>query len=135
MIETQLIPAGTKITAKGDGPAVDIGAASSRVFLVTFTIEQVVEQESIDLSIWGSADGANWGAKAIASFPQKFYPGKQPLLLDLTGEGAVKSLRAHWEVNRWGRGSETPMFVVNVSLREVPREMLSGNPAHAISAR
>ncbi len=135
MIETQLVPPGTKITAKGDGPAADISGASTRVFLVTFTIEQVVEQESIDLSIWGSADGTNWGAKAVATFPQKFYAGKQPLLVDLTAEPAVRFLRAHWEVNRWGRGSETPMFVINVALREVPSEMLSGPTAPAMSAR
>ncbi len=135
MIETQLVPPGTKITAKGDGPAVDISAASARVFLVTFTIEQVVEQESIDLSVWGSADGTNWGTKALAWFPQKFYAGKQPLLVDLSGNPEIKFLRAHWEVNRWGRGSEIPMFVIHVELREVPREMLSGSPAPAMSAR
>ncbi len=135
MIQTQLVPQGTRITAKGDGPAVDMSGASTRVFLVNFTIEEVVEQESIDLSIWGSADGTNWGAKALATFPQKFYVGKQPLLVDLTAESAVKFLRAHWEVNRWGRGSETPMFVVNVALREVPREMLSGQASPTMSAR
>jgi hypothetical protein len=28
-------------------------------------------------------------------------------------------------VARWGRGSETPMFEFNVTLREVPQEILA----------
>ncbi len=133
MIDTHLVPANTTVTAKGDGPAVDITGAGGRVFLATFTIEKIIEQESIDLSIWGSPDGTNWGAKALASFPQKFYAGEHPLLLDLTAEPAIKFLRAHWEVSRWGRGTQTPMFQIHVGLREVPKEMLS--EARAAAAR
>ena len=40
-------------------------------------------------------------------------------------------LRAHWEVNRWGRGPEKPMFEVQVQLKEVPAEMLQEASAEA----
>lgn len=124
MINTHLIPAHTTVTAKGDGEAVDIGAAENRVFLLTLTITKVVEQESLDIAIQGSADGKTWDAKPLISFPQKFYPEEQPLLLHLTGNEAVKFVRAHWEVNRWGRGSEAPQFELQLGLREVPAEIL-----------
>jgi hypothetical protein len=124
MLETFLVPQKTAVNAKGDGPAVDIGAAANRVFLLTLHITEVVEQESLDVSIFGSADGNAWGGKPLASFPQKFYRGQHPLLLDLTGQPEVKHLRAHWEVNRWGRGSTTPHFEFHITLKEVPPDVL-----------
>ncbi len=109
----------------------DVSGAGNRVFLVTLAITKIIEQESLDLSIYGSADGAVWGAKSIAAFPQKFYCGEWPLLLDLTAHTDVKFVRAHWEVARWGRGTETPMFEFGVTLKEVPAEILKEVTAEA----
>lgn len=133
MIDTPLVPAHTVVSAKGDGIAVDVGGAASRVFLVTLAITKIIEQESLDLSIFGSPDGATWGAKSIAAFPQKFYCEESPLLLDLTGHPDVKFVRAHWEVARWGRGTETPMFEFGVTLKEVPANILQEATAEAKS--
>jgi hypothetical protein len=36
----------------------------------------------------------------------------------------VKFVRAHWEVARWGRGTETPMFEFSLRIQEVPSEIL-----------
>ena len=129
-IDAVLVPL-TVVNAKGDGPAVDVSAAASRVFLVTLGITNIVEQESLDVSIFGSADGATWGAKSIAAFPQKFYCEESPLLLDLSKHPDVKFVRAHWEVARWGRGSETPMFEFGVSLKEIPANILKEAAAEA----
>ena len=101
MADMTLLPAKTVATAKGDGNSVDVNGASFRVFLVTLEITKIIEQESLDLSIYGSVDGTTWGAKSIAAFPQKFYCGEWPLLLDLTEHADVKFVRAHWEVARW----------------------------------
>jgi len=131
MIDTFLVAAQTAVSAKGDGPAVDVGSAASRVFLVTLAITKIIEQESLDVSIYGSPDGATWGAKSIAAFPQKFYCGEAPLLLDLTAHADVKFVRAHWEVARWGRGTETPMFEFGVTLKEVPANILREATAEA----
>ena len=116
-IDTSLVTAQT-VDAKGDGPAIDISGATSRVFLVTLAITKIIEQESLGLSVYGSADGATWSAKSIVEFPQKFYCGESPLLLDLTAHPDVKFVRAHWEVARWGRGTETPMFEFGARLKE-----------------
>ncbi len=125
MFEALLVPANTVITAKGDGAAVDISSAAERIFLINLRITRVIEQESLDVSVWGSADGAAWGDKPLASFPQKFYVGEHPLLLDLGAHPEIKFLRAHWEANRWGRGAETPQFEFQVSVKEVPASLLA----------
>lgn len=122
--EAVLVPADTQVTAKGDGAPVDVSGASNHVFLVTLSITKIIEQESLDVAVYGSADGAAWTPKSIAAFPQKFYTGESPLLLDLTDHPDVKFVRAHWEVARWGRGTETPMFEFGVNLREVPPDVL-----------
>jgi hypothetical protein len=124
MIDTFLVPEHTVVHGKGDGPAVDVSGSANRVFLLTLHITNIIEQESLDISIYGSADGAAWGAKPLATFPQKFYRGQHPLLIDLSSQGDVKFLRAHWEVNRWGRGTETPMFEFHLSIKEVSADVL-----------
>ena len=131
MIDTFLVSDKTVINAKGDSAAVDVSGAANRVFLLNLNITNIVEQESLDASIYGSADGTTWGPKPLTSFPQKFYRGQHPLLLDLTAQPAIKFLRAHWEVGRWGRGSETPMFEFGISLKEVPTDVLKEATAEA----
>jgi hypothetical protein len=122
--ESILVPAGTVVTAKGDGPAVEVSGTTSRVFLATLSITRIIEQESLDVSIYGSPDGATWEAKSIAAFRQEFYTGETPVLVDLTAHAGVKFLRAHWEMARWGRGTETPMFEFGVTLKPIPAEVL-----------
>jgi len=133
MLDAYLVPPKTVVTAKGDGNAVDLGSAAGKVFLLTLTITRIVEQESLDVSVWGSGDGAAWGDKPLAAVPQKFYRGEHPVLLDLSARPEIRRVRAHWEVNRWGRGSETPMFEFQLRFREVPPEWLQEATAEARS--
>jgi hypothetical protein len=131
MIDTYLVPEKTVVTAKGDGSSLDVSSAAGRVFLLTLNILNVIEQESLDVSIVGSSDGSAWGPKSIIAFPQKFYRGQHPLLLDLTEHSSVKFVRAHWEVNRWGRGEATPKFEFQVAIKEVPPDVLQEARAEA----
>jgi len=131
MFESFLVPEKTVVTAKGDSAAVDVSAAAGKTLLLSLTVTRIIEQESLDLSVWGSADGQEFGAKPLVAFPQKFYMGEHPLLLDLSKTPEVRFLRAHWEVGRWGRGSETPMFEFQLSAREVPPDILKEAQAEA----
>jgi hypothetical protein len=131
MIDTVLVAEKTVVNAKGDSPYVDLSGASGRVFLLTLEITRIIEQESLEISIYGSADGTTWGAKPVVTLPQKFYAGQSPLLLDLTAHPDVKFVRAHWEVARWGRGTETPMFEFSLRLKEIPPEVLRQAAAEA----
>ena len=117
MLDTFLIPEQT-VEAKGAGPALELGDAAGKRLLFTLTITRIIEQESLDISVWGSEDGANFGQKGIAKFPQYFYAGEHQILVDLTGQPQIKQLRGQWEVNRWGRGKLTPKFTFSVKIRE-----------------
>jgi hypothetical protein len=129
MIDTNLVGEKTTVSAKGDSASLDLSEANGRVFLITLDITRIIEQESIEVSIIGSADGASWEAKPVVMFPQEFYTGQYPLLLDLRQHPNVKFVRAHWEVARWGRGTETPMFEFGLKLKEVPSDVLRDLPA------
>ena len=123
MVDTELVPS-TTVTSKGDGAVFDVSSASNPVLLATLEITKIIEQESLDVAIQASTDGTTWNPKALASFPQQFYAGQYPLLVDLSHEPGTKFLRVHWEVNRWGRGTETPMFEFRVTLKEIPPDLL-----------
>jgi hypothetical protein len=102
------------VRQNGSGPTTELGESAGQVLSVTLGINRILEQESIDLSIWGSADGENFGDKPIASFPQKFYCGVYSLTVDLTVKPDVRYLRVSWKLNRWGRGEPTPLFGIYV---------------------
>jgi hypothetical protein len=119
-LELDLIPPGTRLTATGDGASHDVSGSATRTFLCSMGIGDQLEQESVDLSIWGSADGQNWGTTPLLRMPQRFYRGETRQVLDLTLKPEVKFVRAKWELARWGRVAPHPMFVLGFHLSEVP---------------
>jgi len=135
MIDAFLVPEKTVITVKGDSAALDVSSSANRTFLLTFSINGVVEQESIEVSIFTSADGTTWDAKPVVTLPQKFYVGDYPILVDLTATPDARFVRAHWEVNRWGRGPNNARFEVSMRLREIPPDLLHEARAEALSLR
>jgi hypothetical protein len=98
----------------GTSPAVEIGEHQGNCLVLTFGITRIIEQESIDLSIWGSADGSDFGSKPLLAFPQKFYCGTYQIVLDLADQPDVRYLRVKWSVNRWGKGDPKPLFGIYV---------------------
>ncbi len=118
--ELALIPSGTRVEANGDGAAHDISGSATRTFLCVLDVLDQIEQEALDVSVWGSADGQNWGARPIIKLPQQFYRGESRMVLDLTFRPEMKFIRAKWEVNRWGRVAPLPMFVIGLKAIEMP---------------
>jgi hypothetical protein len=115
-----LIPPNTKMESNGDGASFDILASATRTFLCLLTVADQIEQESLDVSIYGSADGQNWTSKPLLKLPQQFYRGRTKMILDLSVRPEIKFIRARWELTRWGRGAPLPMFVAGLELAEVP---------------
>jgi hypothetical protein len=111
MLQEFLLPE-TTVREAGTGSQIDLGDQTGGTLLLTLGITRIIEQQSIDISIWGSADGTDWGAKPVASFPQKFYCGTYQISLDLTDRPQVRYLRAKWQVNRWGKGDSKPLFTI-----------------------
>jgi hypothetical protein len=115
-----LVNPGTVIEADGQSAAFALGALAGRPVLVVLRIEEIIEQESLHVSIWGSADGQAWGEKALFWYPQKFYRGATPAALDLSQLPEIKFLQARWLTNRWGRGYPRPRFKVAIEVQELP---------------
>jgi hypothetical protein len=122
-----LIPAGTRLTANGEGQPHEIAASVTRTFICAMFITEQIEQESVDISVWGSADGQDFGKLPLLKMPQRFYRGETRQILDLTMKPEIKFLRAKWDLARWGRVAPLPMFVVGFSLTEIPA--FADNPA------
>ena len=116
----ELVPHDTRLEANGNGAAFDISASATRTFLCRLTVTDQIEQESLDLSIWGSADGESWTKKPLLKLPQQFYRGTTKMILDLSLRPETKFIRARWELFRWGRVAPTPMFVAGLELAEIP---------------
>jgi hypothetical protein len=119
-VEFDLIPQGRRLTANGDGEALNIDSSQTRTFLCSMDITEQIEQESIDVSIWGSTDGQDWGKMPLLKMPQRFYRGDTRQVLDLTTKPEIRFLRAKWELTRWGRVAPHPLFVLGFHLSEVP---------------
>jgi hypothetical protein len=115
----------TNIREAGDSSALDVGEARGRVILVTLGITRIIEQESLDVSIWGSTDGNNWEAKPLLTFPQKFYCGTYQILLDLEKHPNVRFLRVKWGAQRWGKGDSQPLFGFYVFAQQMKHQVLA----------
>jgi len=133
-MEFDLIPFGTRVEENGAGENFDVSASSTRTFFCVMIITDQIEQESIDVSIWGSADGEHWDAHPILKLPQSFYRGETRAVLELVLVPEIKFIRARWELNRWGRVAPLPMFRVGLRLQEVPAMPQQVSPA-SVSAR
>lgn len=121
MLPQFLLPE-TTVREAGQSTDVDLGETQTGTLVLTLGLTRIIEQESIDVAIWGSPDGTDWGAKPLVSFPQKFYCGTYQILLDLS-DRPVRFLRAKWAVNRWGKGDPKPLFGVYLFAQVLDREM------------
>jgi hypothetical protein len=120
-----LVPTGSRLESNGDGQALDVSNSETRTFLCVLSITEQIEQESLDVSIWGSSDGQDFGKRPLLKIPQQFYCGTTKMVLDISARPEVKILRTKWELNRWGRVAPTPLFVAALELTEIP-PMLRG---------
>lgn len=121
----------TVAEADGIGPVVDVSQEAGRLLVLTLGITRIIEQESLDVSIWGSTDKTNWRVAPLVSFPQKFYCGMYSILLNLAAYAEVKYLRVQWKMNRWTRGNPAPLFEFYVDAEPSGARMAQANAASA----
>jgi hypothetical protein len=124
-----LIAPATRVTANGHGEPFDVRSSHTRTFLCAMDVSDQIEQESVDVSIWGSADGQDFGKHPILKIPQRFYRGETRQVLDLTARPELNFIRASWDLVRWGRVAPHPMFAIGLRLDEIPA--FSTQPATA----
>jgi len=97
----------------GLGPVVP---AEPKPTLMTLGITTVLEQEHLDVSIWASDDGENWGERPVARWNHKTYCGSYSMPVDLSSLPGVRHLRVKWRMSRWGGDRDHPLFGFYVAM-------------------
>ena len=113
----------------GSGPVMALDAERGKPLLLTLGITRILEQESLEVCVWGSGtsgsaisgfpssnDKRNW--RMLQAFPRKSYCGTYSMLLDLSRLREIRYLRAEWRMSRWGSGEISPLFGFYLSAEE-----------------
>ncbi len=108
-----------EMVAREDGASNEIalGSMSGKPLLLTLGITRILEQDSLDVSVWGSTDRQQW--RQVAAYPQKFYCGTYLLLVDPPREANVRYLRVQWRMGRWGETDPKPVVGFFVTVEEL----------------
>jgi hypothetical protein len=117
-----LVPESVK-KSDGVGPAIQLDSLQGKLLVVTLGINQVVEHEGLEISVWGSASGTDWGSRPLVMFPQKSYCGVYATILNLTRNPAVRFLRVKWTISPWSQRTSDLLFGFHVSLEEIHSEV------------
>ena len=96
--------------ADGSGPDIELGPKRGKLLVLTLGITRILEQESLEVTVWGSPDGEKWDSKPLVKFPPKFYCGLYSILLNLGSRADVRFLRIQWTMSRWSKRESMPMF-------------------------
>ncbi|HUA18473.1 MAG TPA: hypothetical protein VMU80_22495 [Bryobacteraceae bacterium] len=96
--------------ADGIGPEIDLGPKRGKLLVLTLGITRILEQESLEVSVWGSPDGESWSARPLAKFPPKYYCGLYSILLNLGSHHDMRFVRVQWKMSRWCKRDSLPMF-------------------------
>ena len=94
----------------GHGLAIDLDFKRGKLLVLTLGITTVLQQEGLDVSVWGSSDSKNWGSKPLATYPSKSYCGIYSILLNLVYRPEVGFVRVQWKMKQWSKREVAPMF-------------------------
>jgi len=100
-MEVMLVPE-TVTREDGVGGEIALGSSQGQPLVLTLGITRITEQQSLDVSIWGSSDHTHW--RQLTTFPQKYYCGTYLALLDLSQHREIRHVRVQWRMSRWGVG-------------------------------
>lgn len=96
--------------ADGNGPEIDLGSKRGKLLVLTLGITRILEQESLEIVVYGSPDGEQWDARPLGKFPPKYYCGLYSTLLNLGSRPDIRFLRVQWKMSRWSKRETMPMF-------------------------
>ena len=93
----------------GEGVPIALDQPHGQRLQLTLRIHRIMERESLQVSVCGSADGQQW--KPLAVFPRKSFCGTYSMALDLADHGEIRYLRVEWKMRRWNRqDGSRPLF-------------------------
>jgi len=110
MLPNFLLPPESIARADGMGPEIKLGSQCGKLLVLTLGIDRIIEQESLEVSVWGSPDGKSWGVRPLSMFPPKFYCGIYSTLLNLASRRDIEVVRVQWKMSRWTKSDGMPMF-------------------------
>ena len=102
----------------GAGSPLTLGPDRGKLLVLTLGIDRVLEQGELHVSVWGSANGTEWGSRPLIAFPPKCYCGLYSQLLNLAKHPDIRSLRMEWKMTRWAKGNSDPLFGFYLSAEE-----------------
>ena len=114
-----LVPPETVAETPGSGAPFELAELAGKPLVVVLRVTDIVEQESLEVSLWGSQDGNDWGTQPLFAYPQVFYRGVTPAALDLSLRPELRFLEARWDLNRWGRGYPRPYFKFSLEIQPI----------------
>ena len=114
-----------ELTTHEDGTSDEVAleGKSGRPLLLTLGITRIMEQGSLDVSIWGSGDKERW--RQIAAYPQKYYCGTYLLLVDLSRHSHIRYLRVQWRMGGWGETETKPITDFYLAAEELKSKAAS----------
>ncbi|MEQ1948830.1 MAG: hypothetical protein ABL995_16690 [Bryobacteraceae bacterium] len=96
----------------GEGLPVLLDGIHEGPIRLTLDITRILQDENLDVAIFGSLDGVHW--QRIASFPHKSYCGTYAVVLDPEQHSGIRYLKTCWSVDRWQPGAGDPIFSFSV---------------------
>ncbi|MBV6430299.1 MAG: hypothetical protein IANPNBLG_00408 [Bryobacteraceae bacterium] len=97
------------VTESGFGPVVELKESAGAPLRLTISINRMMEQQTLDLSIWVSPDGEDWGSEPILQLPHRYYCGTYHHVLDLSGRSGVRFLRIEYRLRGWCMEAPPPL--------------------------
>lgn len=102
------------IESDGLGPSLDLSQLHGRLLVLTLDVNHVTEQDRLLLSVWGSPDGIDWGARQLVTFREREYCGLYSTLLNLAKHPETRYVRAEWKITRSRKAKRAPRFGFSV---------------------
>lgn len=113
------------IRENGYGPVLSLGDAAGKPLLLTLTLLTMGQQHTLDVSVWGSADGMNWGERPLYVLPHRYYCGTYTETLDLEAHPAIQFLRVGYGLRTWAGRPSFAVARFELTLEECHEEVLS----------
>jgi hypothetical protein len=101
-----------RTTVSGDGASEPRVVPEGRLLLITLGVLSRLDQQSLDVMLFGSSCGDVWSPKPVLAFPQRLHGGLSACVLDRDRHPEFRWLRVQWKANRWGRGAAQPRFEI-----------------------
>ncbi len=109
----------------GSGPVIELGLAQGKPLHCSLTINRITQQHTLDIAVWGSEDGADFGSRPVVAFPSKYYCGTYHHMLEFDSDSKIRFVRVDYRFNCWGHQVAAPLCVFTMTAEPATAPILS----------